>query len=164
MNGLLIGRFQPFHYGHLKALKFALTKVEKLWIGIGSSNKPLQKQNPFSAQEREEMITTSIDSAMKQKIRIYYIPDLENHEKWVENIENLVPKFDIVFSNDTLTTHLYSKKSIQVSSIPFVERHKLSGTNIRNMIINDQDWKPLVPAGTRKVLEKINTKKRISGL
>ena len=56
MNGLLIGRFQPFHLGHLDALKFALSKVEKLWIGIGSSNKPNQKQNPFSADERKQMI------------------------------------------------------------------------------------------------------------
>ena len=53
MNGLLIGRFQPFHLGHLDALRFALSKVDKLWIGLGSSNKPLQKNNPFSAEERK---------------------------------------------------------------------------------------------------------------
>ncbi len=41
MNGLLIGRFQPFHLGHLEALQFALSKVDKLWIGLGSSNKSI---------------------------------------------------------------------------------------------------------------------------
>ena len=30
MNGLLIGRFQPFHLGHLEALQFALSKVDKI--------------------------------------------------------------------------------------------------------------------------------------
>ena len=83
MNGLLIGRFQPFHLGHLGALHFALSKVDKLWIGLGSSNKPLQKNNPFSAEERKEMILSSIDESIQQKIQIYFIPDLENHIKWI---------------------------------------------------------------------------------
>src|SRR3970282_1906733 len=49
MNGLLIGRFQPFHLGHIEALRFALSQVDNLWIGIGSSNKPTEKNNPFTA-------------------------------------------------------------------------------------------------------------------
>ena len=39
MNGLLIGRFQPFHLGHLDAVLFGLSRTENLFIGIGSSNK-----------------------------------------------------------------------------------------------------------------------------
>ena len=35
-------------------LNFALTKVDKLWLGIGSSNKPPEKNNPFSADERKK--------------------------------------------------------------------------------------------------------------
>ena len=61
MNGLLIGRFQPFHLGHLEALQFALSKVDKLWVGLGSSNKSAQKNDPFSAEERKDMILSSID-------------------------------------------------------------------------------------------------------
>jgi len=54
MNGLLIGRFQPFHLGHLEALKFASSKVDNLWLGLGSSNKSIEKSNPFSAEERKK--------------------------------------------------------------------------------------------------------------
>ncbi len=161
MNGLLIGRFQPFHLGHLEALRFALSKVDKLWIGLGSSNKPIQKNNPFSADERKEMILSSIDNSMKKKISIYYIPDMDNHVKWIENIDTIVPKFDIVFSNDELTNHLYSKRSVQVMPIPFLKRDKLSGTNIRDLIISDQKWNDLVPEGTKIFLEKINAKDRL---
>lgn len=53
MNGLLIGRFQPFHLGHLEAILFGLSKVENLWIGIGSSNKSHEMKNPFTADERK---------------------------------------------------------------------------------------------------------------
>ena len=164
MNGLLIGRFQPFHLGHLDALRFALSKVDKLWIGLGSSNKPLQKNNPFSAEERKEMILSSIDESMTQRIQIYFIPDLENHIKWIELIDALIPKFDIVFTNDELTKHLYSKRDVEVLPIPFVKRDILSGTNIRNMIINDQKWDDLVPKGTKNFLYKTSAKQRLKNL
>ena len=164
MDGLLIGRFQPFHLGHLEAFQFALSKVDKLWVGLGSSNKPAQKNDPFSAEERKEMILSSIDDSMKEKISIYFIPDLDNHVKWIEKIDTIVPKFDIVFSNDELTKHLYSKRTLQIISIPFLKRDVLSGTNIRNLIISDQKWDVLVPEGTKNFLININAKERLKNL
>ena len=164
MNGLLIGRFQPFHLGHLEALQFALSKVDKLWVGLGSSNKPTEKNNPFSAQERKTMILSSIDNSMKNKISIYFIPDLDNHVKWIEKIDTIVPKFDIVFSNDPLTDHLYSKRTINVIPIPFLNRDKLSGTNIRNLIISDQKWENFVPDGTKNFLINFGVKKHLKNL
>lgn len=161
MNGLLIGRFQPFHLGHLDAIHFALSKVDKLWVGLGSSNKPIQKNNPFSAQERMKMILDSVDESVKRRISIYFIPDLENHIKWIEMIDTIVPEFDIVFTNDELTRHLYSKRNVQVLSIPFIKRDVLSGTNIRDRIISDQKWDDLVPKGTRNFLMEINVKDRL---
>ena len=164
MNGLLIGRFQPFHLGHLEALRFALSKVDNLWVGLGSSNLPAQKNNPFSADQRKEMILSSIDDSMKKKISIYFIPDLDNHIKWIEKIDTIVPKFDIIFSNDELTNHLYSKRDVQVIPIPFLNREKLSGTNIRDLIISDQKWDNLVPEGTKNFLEKTTAKKYLKNL
>ncbi|MFQ5496833.1 MAG: nicotinamide-nucleotide adenylyltransferase [Nitrosopumilus sp.] len=164
MNGLLIGRFQPFHLGHLEALRFALSKVDQLSVGLGSSNKPAQKNNPFSAEERKEMILSSIDNSMKERISIYSIPDLDNHIKWIEKIDAIVPKFDIVFSNDELTNHLYSKRDIQVIPIPFLKRDELSGTNIRDLIISDQKWEHLVPEGTRNFLNKNSAKEHLKNL
>ena len=161
MNGLMIGRFQPFHLGHLSALQFALAKVDKLWVGLGSSNKPVQQNNPFSAEERKEMILSSLGSSTKEKISIYFIPDVDNHIKWIEKIDTIVPKFDIVFTNDELTKHLYSKRAVKVMSIPFLSRDKLSGTNIRSLILSDQKWDNLVPKGTKNFLENSNVKDRL---
>ena len=164
MDGLLIGRFQPFHLGHLDALRFALTKVENLWLGLGSSNKPLERNNPFSAEERKQMILSSIDDSMKEKISVYLIPDLDNHVKWIEMIDDIVPQFQIVFSNDPLTDHLYSKRSVQVVPIPFLNREDLSGTNIRNLIVSDQKWEHLVPEGTKNFLIQNSAKDRLKNL
>ena len=164
MDGLLIGRFQPFHLGHLEALRYALTMVDRLWVGLGSSNKPPQKDNPFSAEQRKKMILDSIDQSMKEKISIYSIPDVDNHIKWIEKIDTIVPEFNIVFTNDPLTKSLYSKKSILVMSIPFLDRHILSGTNIRDLIISDQKWDHLVPKGTKKILENLHAKDLLKNL
>ena len=164
MDGLLIGRFQPFHLGHLQALQFALSKVDNLWVGLGSSNKPVEKNNPFTAEQRKEMILSSIDDSMKERISIYFIPDVDNHMRWIEKIDTIVPKFDIIFSNDELTNHLYSKRNIQVLPIPFLNRESLSGTNIRDLIISDQKWDDLVPDGTRNYLKKTGAKEHLKNL
>ena len=164
MNGLLIGRFQPFHMGHLDALRFALSRVENLWVGLGSSNRPRQRSNPFSAEERRHMILSSITDSMRRKIDIFFIPDLDNHQKWIELISDLVPKFDVVFTNDDLTRHIYLRNNVNVVPIPFVNREVLSGTNIRNLIANCQEWEHLVPEGTKKFLLDTAAKARLGDL
>ena len=106
MNGLLIGRFQPFHLGHLDAVLFALARIDQLSICIGSSNKHNEKRNPFSAAERREMILSSIESSITNRIKIFNIPDVDNHEKWTSEIDQIVPKYDVVFTNDEFTLSL----------------------------------------------------------
>ena len=164
MNGLLIGRFQPFHLGHLAALEFALSKVDKLWLGLGSSNKPLEKNNPFSVEERKKMILSSIEDSIKNKITLFPIPDLDNHVKWIENIDTIVPDYEIIFSNDPMTEHLYSKRNIKVLSIPFLKRNQLSGTRIRNLINTNQKWENFVPKGTKNFLINTSAKDNLKNL
>jgi nicotinamide-nucleotide adenylyltransferase len=162
MNGLLIGRFQPFHIGHLSAVKFALSQVENLWIGIGSSDKSYEKRNPFTADERKEMILSSLDPQSAKKIGVYYIPDTGDHDKWTYHVDAIVPKYEIVFSNDDFTLSLYKKRGIKTISVPLLQRETVSGTNIREMIAGDKDWSALVPQGTRNTLLRINAKQRLS--
>ena len=164
MNGLLIGRFQPFHLGHLDAIHFALSKVDKLFVGLGSSNKPLLKNNPLSDEERKKIILSSIYNSIRNKIEIYNIPDFEDHKKWVEHIDTIIPKFDIIFTNDEMTKYLYSKRGTKVLAIPFSRRDILSGTNIRDLIISDQPWKEYVPEGTKKFLDETNARERLKNL
>ncbi len=161
MNGLLIGRFQPFHLGHLEAILFGLSQVQSLWIGIGSSNRSNEMKNPFTADERKEMILSSIDKKIAEKIKIYYIPDVADHSKWTLEIDSIVPKYDVVFSNDEFSQTLFQKRGIKVIPVPLKQRESYSGTNIRSKIANNQDWKDLVPQGTRNVLLKINAKDRL---
>ena len=164
MDGLLIGRFQPFHLGHLDAVLFGLSRAENLSIGIGSSNKSNERRNPFTTEERTEMIISSIESSMIDRIKIFDIPDVDNHEKWTFEIDQIVPKYDVVFTNDEFTKTLFEKRKIDVIPVVLKDREKFSGTNIRNLITDDKDWQDLVPIGTRKVLDKINAHDRLKNL
>ena len=164
MNGLLIGRFQPFHLGHLDAVLFGLTRVDELSICIGSSNKYNEKKNPFSATERREMILSSIEPSIVNRIKIFNIPDIDNHEKWTFEIDQIVPKYDVVFTNDEFTKTLFEKHQINVIQVILKDREKFSGTNIRQLILDDKNWQDLVPQGTRNVLDKINATERLKNL
>ena len=164
MDGLLIGRFQPFHLGHLDAVLFGLSRTENLFVGIGSSNKSNERKNPFSAEERTEMIISSIESSMIDRLKIFDIPDVDNHEKWTFEIDQIVPKYDVVFTNDEFTKTLFEKRKIDVIPVVLKDREKFSGTNIRDLITDDKNWQDLVPHGTRKVLDKINAIERLKNL
>ena len=164
MDGLLIGRFQPFHLGHLDAVLFGLARTENLFIGIGSSNKFNEKKNPFSTEERREMIVSSIEPSMIDQIKIFDIPDVGDHEKWTFEIDKIVPKYDVVFTNDDFTKTLFEKRQINIIQVVLKDREKFSGTNIRNLIIEDKNWRDLVPQGTRNVLDSINAKERLKNL
>ena len=47
---------------------------------------------------------------------------------------------------------------------PKKEREKFSGTNVRQLILDDKNWQDLVPKGAQKVLEKIKAKERLKNL
>ena len=164
MNGLLIGRFQPFHLGHLDAVLFGLSRTENLFIGIGSSNKSNENRNPFSAKERREMIISSIEPSMAERTKIFDIPDVGDHEKWAFEIDKIVPKYDVVFTNDEFTQTLFEKREMNVVPVVLKDREKFSGTNIRKLIADDKNWQDLVPRGTKKVLDLIDAKNRLKNL
>ena len=164
MIGFLIGRFQPFHLGHLEAIKFALSNVEHLHVGIGSSNKSHEERNPFTADERKEMILSSIDDTIAKRLSIHFIPDVDDHSKWTHLVDEIIPEYDVVFSNDDFTHELYGKRGKSIISVDLKSRSNLSGTNIRDLILTDQDWKEFVPSGTRDVLSQIDGKKRLEDL
>ena len=164
MDGLLIGRFQPFHLGHLDAVLFGLSRIENLFICIGSSNKSNERRNPFSAEERREMIVSSIEPSMAARLKIFDIPDVGDHEKWTFEIDKIVPKYDVIFTNDEFTKTLFEKREMNVIPVVLKDREKFSGTNVRARIADDKSWLDLVPDGTKKVLDKINAKERLKNL
>lgn len=59
-TAVYIGRFQPIHNAHLETISEALDKSEKLIIFVGTDQRPCNIKNPFSTDERIEIMTTAI--------------------------------------------------------------------------------------------------------
>jgi len=161
--GILVGRFQPFHLGHLKAVKFALSKVDMLWIIIGSAQKNHEPRNPFTAGERLAMTKTALDTNKVDPKRWLAVPvnDVDVHSLWVNQIDMLVPMYDVAFTNDPFSTMLFKEHGKKVVKVPMLNRRFLSGTEIRRRITSDENWKELVPKQVAKIIMEINGIERI---
>ena len=122
--GVLVGRFQPFHNGHLEAVRYASKKVDYVYIVIGSSQKSHERDNPFTAGERIAMIKAALDSAGVKPERWMAIPiaDTQSHALWPAILKATVPPFDIVFTNDGLTTRLLKEEGVKVEAVPYFEQ------------------------------------------
>ena len=73
-RGLIIGRFQPFHNGHLKLVQQVLNECEELIIVIGSSQFNYLYKDPFTAGERLEMIYATISFQKLNHKKIFLVP------------------------------------------------------------------------------------------
>ena len=110
------------------------------------------------------MILSSLDENIIKRVSIYEIPDLDDHSKWVNSVDEIIPNYDIVFSNDGFTHSLYEKKGKELIPVVLKSRSNLSGTNIRRLIQTDGNWRDLVPDGTKNILSKNNVKSRLRDL
>jgi len=149
-----VGRFQPFHTGHLHAVRYALEKVEELCILVGSADKSHQLDNPFTAGERVYMIKAALEEAGIdcKRVLIIPLPDSSAHSLWVASVKAAVPKFDVIFSNDPLTRRLFQEEGFTVLDIPFYERSTFSATEVRRRMLKGEPWEELVPKVVAKII------------
>jgi nicotinamide-nucleotide adenylyltransferase len=166
-NGLFIGRFQPFHKGHLATVKFALEKVEHLVIVVGSAQKSHEPRNPFTAGERIRMIKESLDIDSETDVRrilIIPIPDTDVHSLWTHQVDMLVPKYDVVFANDLFTLMLFREQGVKAIEAPLYRRNEMRATEIRRRMAAEEIWEDLVPMSVSKVIKEINGVERVKAL
>jgi nicotinamide-nucleotide adenylyltransferase len=165
-RGLFVGRFQPFHKGHLEAIKDILNEVDELVIVVGSAQYSHKKDNPFTAGERVTMIRKALEEADIPAARwwIVSVPDVHIHMVWIAEVVGYVPKFDAVYSNEPLTKRLFLEAGFKVKPFPLHKREAYSATRIRERMLNGDDWKTLVPKSVAKVIEEIGGVQRLKDL
>lgn len=164
MRGLFIGRFQPLHNGHLRAIRYALERVDELIIGVGSAQYSYSIENPFTAGERILMIKNALEETGINLSRVYIVPivDVHNNNIWVAHVESLVPKFNVVFSNNPLVIELFTSRGYKVEKIPMYKREILSSTYIRKLMLKgDSKWRKLVPKAVADIIDSIKGEERL---
>jgi nicotinamide-nucleotide adenylyltransferase len=157
-EGLIIGRFQPFHIGHLFLIKTALSLVTHLKIGIGSSQFSNTADNPYSFDLRSLFIEKSLgrSGVFRSRYSIHAIPDQFDIYKWMDKAEECAGDFDVFFSNSLWTGRLFQlRHKVFVYGLKY-DMDKYNGTRIRQLISqNNSEWKKLVPDTVCVLIENL---------
>lgn len=149
MKGLYIGRFDPFHLGHLKAYELFCNLIEEVKIGIGA-----QKETDFlSLEERTKGV---YENTGVQPIEL---EDLDcNHPfywDWGKYVLRKIGNIEIVATGNSYVKEDFSKNNIPVLWLPRYDN--ISGTTIRNKISRrDDSWKSLVSEKTKLLILNSN--------
>ena len=165
-RGLYVGRFQPFHLGHLGAIKAVLKEVDELVIVIGSAQYSHNINNPFTAGERLVMIRRALQEAKVDYSRLWIVPvpDVHLHMLWVSAVEGYTPKFNVCYSNEPLTQRLFMEAGYPVKSIPLFDRKLYMSTIVREKMLKGDSWTELVPKSVADFINEIDGVNRLRDL
>lgn len=166
-RGLMIGRYQPFHNGHLELVQQAMSECEEIIIAIAASQFNYTPSNPFTAGERTYMIHEALVAKKIDMNKVYIIPimNLENNAIWLGHVKSNVPEFDTIYTGNKFVKELAEQGGAIKIRIPvFLHKKTLNATNIRSRIVNDKSWKNLVPESIYQIINDIMGVSRIKML
>lgn len=144
-----IGRFQPFHMGHMIVVDEALKRANKVALVLGSHDQPRNTRNPFTTEERIEMISAVYPNEVADG-RIVFVPQVDwtySLDRWImETQAKITQVANTPFTPDPikigLIGHSKDSSSFYLRSFPnwgSVEVENVSGidaTRIRGEIFS----------------------------
>ncbi len=145
-TALFIGRFQPFHNGHLYSLKKAWEMAERVIVGVGSSQESGTENHPWDFEKRKQMI-----ESVAPRVEIVAIPDTPSDEAWLSEVEARCQKLDfrketgVVVSNNEWVLSIMKKAGYETYETGLFNRDELEGVKIRALMrAGDSSWKSRV--------------------
>lgn len=116
---VFIGRFQPSHLAHIRIISKALEKGEKVIILIGSSNQVRTIKNPWTFEERKQMILSAFPSSVHDNLLIHPLHDkIYNDQQWVCEVQHTVGKHTKDGSSIAIVGHNKDESSYYLDLFP----------------------------------------------
>ena len=161
---VLIGRFQPLHNAHLEIIKRATALTNQLIVICGSAKQPRTYKNPFSFDERRQMIRNAT-AGLSLQINIEpNIDTIYNDQAWAVRIQSIVNKYATRGSRVGVIGHKKDESSFYLDMFPqweFVNVEQiepLGATDIRELYfkrdVNMRFIQGVVPDTTAEFLEQ----------
>ena len=138
--GLLCGRFQPLHLGHIGLIQLALKKCDVLYIGIGSAQDHLigDEKNPYSYKTRSSMISECFNNEIISGKLVYFpVIDINDPPNWVSHViksSGIVTDNLTYFAGSNYDAYLFQEAGIDVCLLDRSNTPYKSGTDLRHMI------------------------------
>jgi bifunctional NMN adenylyltransferase/nudix hydrolase len=163
--GIVVGRFQPVHKGHIRdVIAPACKNSDYVLFLLGSANRSTNTKNPFSAEAREEMIRGVCESLgfhQKTHLKFMGINDYKySDEKWIQQVQSKVSKaisaIEYVEDSDVRITLYGSQKDSSSYYLELFPQWNLAlgdvnqaetynATEVRNRLFTGDSWQSLVP-------------------
>jgi nicotinamide-nucleotide adenylyltransferase len=168
-RGMIHGRFQPFHNGHLEYLAGAAERSLEVFVGITNPDpariKPepsdplrhLPESNPWSYTERLLMVKAAAADLGLELARVHVIPFPVNEpELWPAYVPDGVTQYIRLFSEwgGTKLDRLHAAGYEVVVLDEGVEK-EVSGAAVRAALRDGGDWQSLVPRGVARVIRSL---------
>lgn len=153
LPALYIGRFQPFHLGHLDAIHQILARESSLIIAIGSAQYDGTETNPYTYELRKEIIEASLAEAKIPlgKFTIAPLPDIHDDTAWCDYIDKTLPSYRNVYTGSAKVKRLFDAHG-KHHVITLDLRLPISSTEIRRKIASGEKWQDLVPQACYEIL------------
>jgi bifunctional NMN adenylyltransferase/nudix hydrolase len=119
--GVFIGRFQPPHRTHVAVMLESLERVQKLIVVIGSAKVARSIKNPFTAEERERMISASLEAAGVARNRFAFAGVRDyfyNEAMWLAEVQRGVNTITKGSTDIALLGHVKDGSSYYLKSFP----------------------------------------------
>ena len=175
--GVIHGRFQPLHLGHMEYLLAGKNRCKFLWIGITNPDpsltadnptnpkRSLPGSNPFSFLERLIMVRESMVEAGISLDEFDIIPFPINYPERLKYYIPMNARFFVTIYDEWGRAKVEILRSMGVDIEIMWERtmsdRLTSGTEIRELIANGRRWQHLVPPAVNKVIINYNLEERI---
>jgi nicotinamide-nucleotide adenylyltransferase len=174
-RGMIHGRFQPFHNGHLEYLKGAAARCDEVFVGITNPDpariKPedsdplrhLPESNPFSYVERLLMVKAASRDAGIELEHLHVIPFPVNEpELWPAYVPPDVVQFIRLFSDWGGTKLERLRESgYEVFVLDEGSEKEVSGADVRAALREGGKWEQMVPPAVADVLNRLDQPVRV---
>ncbi|MFC2174264.1 adenylyltransferase/cytidyltransferase family protein [archaeon] len=131
MKAVFVGRFQPFHKGHLHAIEAAREQFGDVTVVVGSAQKYGTAVNPLPVGQRIEAIKRELPD-----VRIVTQNDVFNDREWVRQIQEKV-NFDVAVTGNDWVRDCFRKFGHSVEEPEFLSPEKYNGTAIRKRKLDE---------------------------
>ncbi len=168
-RGMMHGRFQPFHNGHLEYLRGTAEHCDELFVGITNPDprrvkfeesdpqRHLPESNPFTFAERLLMIKAAADDLGLDHRRVHVVPFPVNEpELWPVYVPAGVTQYIRLFSAwGELKLQRFDEAGYEVVVLDEGAAKTISGAEVRKALRDGGDWQALVPPGVARVLRDL---------
>lgn len=117
-TALLIGRFEPVHSGHLALLHEALRQAPQVIVVVGSAWQARSPKNPFTWQEREAMLKSTLPEADRGRVQVLPVRDYYNEAVWVQAVRRGVAEHTAPGARIALVGHFKDATSSYLRAFP----------------------------------------------